>query len=690
MNNSISYVIFRESLLNYLNQKESQCSDNLIMEHRNLFDFELDFFPTSEDMVNNRDNIIKCINLTDDINLIMLHRSLYILQKKFKQNKESLKNIYKKYGEQLSQEEDLLIDEKYLPNLLKEIFNLNKFEISYVNDFTEALEKEMEYCKEINIEDYIFNDIIEFIRINRKRYNFIFREKRNNNVFNLENYDKYELNLVDDLTKEAKIGIVDENEINEENDENGDNNINNNNNKKRISSAKFINKLSLGEPLDKNKLKLNFNFLKNNDGNNDEYKDNNSYSYSESKDYSSPRTNRGKRSVGGRIINDESGSVTYRSNAKIKNEENVIVEKENEDEEKESNKINEKDEFDEKEEDENKSDKDNNDNNNDKNDNNDSNEFDEKDENDKNKKSQLLFSSKKKKINYVEKEFYETNYEEKPKNIKSVRYLKYYLYMEIIPLIIADFISDERNLYLILDHSDDFRQNLSSTFDVEILYKLGENCIEEVLNQRADKISDLKNNRKKVENNIENYEKILQEMKKKGQNITYIIITLQKLKDFLNWLNTKIHILENDNIIFKEYERNMKEKEKMNNMNSRNHGRINNNGGKSKRQVIVDNYQQLKRDFEIRKFILKKRKILNSNNKLNKIILKPINKNHSNEMNNSNNNSKNNISNIENDNSNNNIDSGEISEEYNNSFMLSERKMTKKKTKILLSKSKKS
>jgi hypothetical protein len=48
-------------------------------------------------------------------------------------------------------------------------------------------------------------------------------------------------------------------------------------------------------------------------------------------------------------------------------------------------------------------------------------------------------------------------------------------------------------------------------------------------------------------------------------------------------------------------------------------------------------------------------------------------------MNNSNNNSKNNISNIENDNSNNNIDSGEISDEYNNSFILSEKKISNTK-----------
>ena len=40
----------------------------------------------------------------------------------------------------------------------------NKFEISDVASFKEALYKEMEYCKEINIGQYIFNDFVDFIK----------------------------------------------------------------------------------------------------------------------------------------------------------------------------------------------------------------------------------------------------------------------------------------------------------------------------------------------------------------------------------------------------------------------------------------------------------------------------------------------------------------------------------------------
>ena len=638
-------------------------------------------------MVNNRENILNCIHLTDDINLIMLHRSLFILKKKFEQNKEGLKNLYKKYGEYLDKEEELLIDENYLPKLLKEIFNLNKFEISYVNNFKEAMFKEMDYCKEINIEEYIFNEFIEFIKSNRKRYNFIFREKRNNTVFNLENYEQFELNIVDDLTKEVKIDIIDEDEY--ENDD-----IFKNDKRVKISSAKYKNKLFLEDVKPPN-IKLNLNLIKkkhNTIESNEDDKDN-TYSYSESevgifnkKDYSGPGTNRGGKNIGEKKMNEESGNNTHRSNinGKGKNEENnennIIVE--NEDEEKESNNKIKNDDNENDEEKvsinnevnkENENDDENKDNqeksiNSDKN--------NELNENNNLKNPQLLFSSNKKKTEYVDKVFYNTIYDREKNNIKSITYLKHYLYIDIIPLIIADFISDERNLYLILDHSDDFRNNLSTIFDVEILFKLGKNSLEEVLNQRISKISDLKKNKLKVEKNIENYEKLLEKMKNQNQNVTYIIITIQKLKDFLNWLNTKIHVLQNDIIIYKEYEKNINEKEKLLNSNMNSNNNFNKNK-KGKKQEIMDNYKQLKRDFEIRKFILQKRKILNTNNKKK---LKPINKNNSKEVNNSNNISNNNISNIENENSNNNIDSGEMSEEdYNNSFLLSENNMSNKK-----------
>ena len=470
-------------------------------------------------MVNNKENIINCINSTDDINLIMLHRSLYILKKKFEQNKEALKNIYKKYGEYLEKEEDILIDINYIPILLKDIFNLNKFEISFVDSFKEAMSRELNYCKEINIEEYIFNEFIEFINNNRKRYNLIFREKRNNSIFNLENYDQFELNLIDDLTKEVKVSIVDEDEENE-------NDIINNN-KKKISSAKYRNKLFLEDikTTKKDNLKINLDLIKKNKNtieSNEEDKDN-TYSYSESEIGISNR--------GGKKNNEiESGEGTYRSKLNTKrkieqnNENNVIIE--NADEEKESINKNKNDErngenYDKSENNENSDDNDNNDsnekninnnpNNNEKNENKISNDEKEQIENNdninkneneynindielneskKNKTIHLLFSSKKKKTEeQKDKVFYETIYK-KDNNIKSINILKHYLYIDIIPLIIADFISDERNLYLILDHSDDFRNNLSTIFDVEILSKIGNNYVDDVLKANIDNIGD--------------------------------------------------------------------------------------------------------------------------------------------------------------------------------------------------------
>ena len=680
-------------MLNYINIRELKIGKNFLKEQKNIFDIDKDFFPTSDDMMNNVDNIIKCINSTDDINLIILHRSLYILKRKFEQNKVDLQKIYKKYGEYLKKEENILIDENLINKLLKEIFNLNKFEISSADDFSECMNKELNYCKEVNMEEYILNEFISFLKYNRKRYNFIFREKRNNTVFNLENYDQLEYNLVDDLTKEVEIGIFD----NEE-EENDLNNYIKNFQKNKIPSAKYRNKLVLENPknINKDNIKINLDLIKKNK-NTIESNEDNTYSYSES---DIGLSSRGKN-IESKNINTkegESGSGTLRSkiSLKRKNEENNnnIIE-ENIDEEKES--VN-RAKNDEKNENKTSSEEDNensfNSNNNENNENIKDNDYnninniinENKNENenknvldenaDKNKSSQLLFSSKKKKIEIKEKVFYETKYKKKEINVKSIKFLKHYLYIDILPLIIADFISDERNLYLILDHSDDFRNSLSKIFDVEILSKLGEDYLEEALNQKIKKLEELKKNKSKIEKNIENYEKLSNELKEKNQNITYILITLQKLREFLNWLNTKMHVLQNDISIFKEYEINKKEKERIFNMNKNmNESALNNK--KAKKQAIIDNYKQMKRDLEIRKFMIQKNKMMNSFN--NKKKLKPLKKNININTTNNNNNSNNNISNIENENSNNNIDSAEMSDDYNNTFFLSENNLSNKK-----------
>ena len=144
-------------------------------------------------------------------------------------------------------------------------------------------------------------------------------------------------------------------------------------------------------------------------------------------------------------------------------------------------------------------------------------------------------------------------------------------------------------------------------------------------------------------------------MKEKNKNITYILITLQKLNEFLNWLNTKIHILQNDIIIFKEYEEIKKEKEKIFNINkSVNESAIINKKGKKQENKMINSFNNKKK-------------------------LKPLKKNININTTNNNNNSNNNISNIENENSNNNIDSADITEDYNNTFLLSDNNISNKK-----------
>ena len=300
----MSFFDFKECLLDFINIKESNLNLDFIIEQKSPFDFEYDFLPTSEDMINNKENILNCIHSTNDINLILTHRSLYIIQKKFQQNKKQISSIYNKYGEYFEKEENLLIDQNYLPEIIKNIFNINKFEISDVASFKEALFKEMEYCKEVNTEQYILNEFLEFIIKNRKKYNYIYREKRNNSNFNLDDYTNLNYNIKDDWAKEKHINLFEDDD-----EENEIDLLIKDNNNRKITSSKFNNKLFLVNNDNEENLKINLELIKQNkEGINNEAE----YSYSESSAMVSGRrelSSRGK-DIG---INYDSAKGTHRS-----------------------------------------------------------------------------------------------------------------------------------------------------------------------------------------------------------------------------------------------------------------------------------------------------------------------------------------------------------------------------------------
>ena len=115
----------------------------------------------------------------------------------------------------------------------------------------------MEYCKEINIEQYIFNDFVDFIKNNRLKYNFIFREKRNNSNFNLDDYIDLNFNIIDEWSKEAKINIFEDEFDKKEIDL-----ILQNINSRKIPSAKYnYRKFELNISKDDLKINLKYQML---------------------------------------------------------------------------------------------------------------------------------------------------------------------------------------------------------------------------------------------------------------------------------------------------------------------------------------------------------------------------------------------------------------------------------------------
>ena len=416
---------------------------------------------------------IEEIKYTDDLNLIILHRSLYILKKKFELYKPQFRDIYNKYSSKLIDlgnkgeilENEILVEKSHIGNIIKEIINKGKFEIDILKNFKDAVFKEMKYYNNININEQILNDLINYANDNRRKYNFIYKEKKINKNFKLESYLDYIPQGDDELTK-----IVIEVE-------------------RRDKKEKTIKNDNISEIVP-NKLK----------GNEFQTETNNELESEISNNKDIQKNEKDKNSYNGEILLEKQKKVKNNENGEEEKEEGEEEEKEENEEEKEEN------------------------------------------------KNKFINRNKKRK-----KSFYsEVDYK------KSVKYAKNYLYIESLPLIIADFISNQNNSYIILDHADDLRNDLRALFDNEILSRLGEEVLYEISRNRMEQLKDLLINKAKVEKNISCYEDLLYQMRTHNQNVSFVLITINKLKDTLNWVDKKISVIQDDTNTFNEYENNLK------------------------------------------------------------------------------------------------------------------------------------
>ena len=381
-----------------------------------------------------------------DLDLIILHRSLFILKKKFEKYKDEFKDVYNKYreivlGDNILQDE-ILVEQNQIPKILDEILNLGKFGLIEYNNFKEAIFEEMKLYDKIKLDNKIITALMDFVFENRRKYNFIFTKKKLNKNFQLELYMDYIPEGNDELTK-----IVIETENAQKNKKIRDN----------ISEIVTTN----------NKLE-----------------DNESANFN------------------GEILENK------------KNEGGNPEEEEGE-----------------------------------------GGDDEEKEEKEENIKKKIL---KPKRILRKSPTLRSDNQDN-----KKVQYSKSYIYIESLLLILADFISDKKNKnsYIIVDHGNEYRNELRTLFDNEILGRLGEEVQYEINKKKVEQLKDLLINKTKIEKNINGYEELLNKMRIQNQNVDFVLITINKLKKTLNWVEEKINLLQNDTNTFNEFENAIQVKE---------------------------------------------------------------------------------------------------------------------------------
>ena len=527
----ITYPIFKGCLVDFLEKKELKLSNMFFQEQNSI---SIGQIQSGNDMVNNTEKIKENISLTDDINLIILHRSLFILKKKFDKFSSEIKKIYNKYSEPIENEIDYLVDTNNVKKITEEICSLTEFEIAKCDSFKKAIFKENNYFKKCEIEKEVLNQFLNYVAVNRRKYNFIFREKRNKKFFKMEDYENYIPQGDDDLTRKfvETLKEDDESEIIPNKDKD---------NKSELILLDGTNKLGFNQNENEDNLEEKQEDEKKNENKEKEVK-----------------------------LNESNIDKSKLSNVISKNDSNIEEEEEEND-----------------------------------------------DYNSKLKIESMIKKNKPKKLRKLS-----LKSEIQTGNIKTVIYTKSYLYIETLPLMIADFISTEPTL-LILDHSDDLRDNLRTLFDNEVMGRLGEETYTKIAQFKAEQLKELLLNLAKIEKNLETYQDLYTKMKNANQNVKFIINTIEKLTDIKQWLNRKIKSIQDDTNTYNEYEQTLKKSP----LKTINETKISSEISERNKSIILQN--NIKQD-NINKFNIDDKNLFNEENQndISQISLPKIDKSH--------------------------------------------------------------
>ena len=240
--------------------------------------------------LNNKEEEIISIE-KNNINMLILCRSLYILKKKFEKNKDIINKIYLKYQNENNNNNNLLtIPLEYLNEVINDIMNISEFNIIVYKEFNDLITADL-----LNNENIIKKILIllnTFINEKVDYYNDLYLKKRkteekfineknnmNNNNDNEKLINKEEINennknnenIENDEEKilkkeEEKNDKNEEKNLNEQNDKDLENNKENNN--EQIENEKNDDKIDKKNENEKNnteniKKEINLNLKEN-------------------------------------------------------------------------------------------------------------------------------------------------------------------------------------------------------------------------------------------------------------------------------------------------------------------------------------------------------------------------------------------------------------------------------------------
>ena len=180
----ISYPIFKECLFAFLNKKLDILTSMFFAEQHSIPIDQLkrvaeSDIPGDQPIPLNAQEeemkrIKETLSLTDDVNLIILHRSIYVLKKKFEEFNKEIKEIYKEYNENDNEEEGVVVDTEKVEEIVKRIGRKCLFEVDK-KEFKDAVVDELCYAGgDMFRNGEVMERLKEFVGKERRKYHKIF------------------------------------------------------------------------------------------------------------------------------------------------------------------------------------------------------------------------------------------------------------------------------------------------------------------------------------------------------------------------------------------------------------------------------------------------------------------------------------------------------------------------------------